>query len=222
MFGVLRGDHCLNSVESSIIEISEEALVHEDIIKEKWIQACHWCEWWMRLPHLKMLCEAFTVNTSRARAPRDTNGVERVNQASKDSSTPGLLKVMENLYKKDKVVGLSYIAAEKCITITYRDQSEESRHELTLSRKRQRQNLSLNEDESEFGPPDKRKNFRSKQSKQSKVKIGQRVEVKYDNDVWYKGTLVEYDNATDEWVALFDEDGDQTKIKFPDEDVRML
>ena len=75
MFGVLRGDHCLNSVESSIIKISEEALVHEDILKEKWIQAYHWCEWWMRLPHLKMLCEAFTINTSRARAPRDTNGV---------------------------------------------------------------------------------------------------------------------------------------------------
>ena len=83
-----------------------EALVHEDILKEKWIQAYHWCEWWMRLPHLKMLCEAFTVNTSRARAPRDTNGVERVNQASKDSSTPGLLKAMENLYKKRQSCGL--------------------------------------------------------------------------------------------------------------------
>ena len=69
-----------------------------------------------------MLCEAFTVNTLRARAPRDTNGVESVNQASNDSSTPGLLKAMENLCKKDKVVGLSYISAEKCITITYRDQ----------------------------------------------------------------------------------------------------
>ena len=96
MFGALRGDYCLNSVESSIIEISEEALVHEGILKEKWMQTYHWCKWWMHLPHLKLLCEAFTVNTSRARAPRDTNSVERVNQASKDSSTPGLLKVMEN------------------------------------------------------------------------------------------------------------------------------
>ena len=33
MFGVLRGDHCLYSVESSIIEISE-TLVYEDILKE--------------------------------------------------------------------------------------------------------------------------------------------------------------------------------------------
>ena len=47
------------------------------------------------------------------------------------------------------------------------------------------------------------------------------MEVKYDDDVWYKGTLVEYNNATDECVALFDEDGDQTKI-ISDEDVRML
>ena len=53
MFGVLRGDHCLNSVVSSIIEISEEALVYEDILKEKWMQAYHWCEWWMHLPRLK-------------------------------------------------------------------------------------------------------------------------------------------------------------------------
>ena len=160
------------------------------------MQAYHWCEWWMRLPHLKMLCEAFTVNTSRARAPRDTNGVECVNQASKDSSTPA--EGNGKPRQKDKVVGLSYIAAEKCITITYKDQSEESRREITLPRKCKRQNLSYNDDESEFGPPDKGKNFRNKQSKQSKVKIGQRVEVKYDDDAWYKGTLVKYNNATDE------------------------
>ena len=28
--------------------------------------------------------------------------------------------------------------------------------------------------------------------------------------------LIEYVNATDEWVALFDEDGEQTKTKLPD------
>ena len=58
--------------------------------------------------------------------------------------------------------------------------------------------------------------------KQSKIKIGQRVEVKYDDDVWYKGTLVEYHKDTDEWVALFDADGAKTSINFPDEDVRLL
>ena len=33
--------------------------------------------------------------------------------------------------------------------------------------------------------------------------------------LWYKGTLVEYDNATEEWIALFDEDGEQTKLNSP-------
>ena len=102
----------------------------------------------MHLPHLKMLCQAFTSDQERAGAPRDTNGVERVNQASKDSSTPGLLKAMKNLYKKDKVVALSYMAAERNITITYRSQTEEARRESASSRKRQRQNHSFTDDDS--------------------------------------------------------------------------
>ena len=89
IFGVLRGEIALHDVESYII--TEEAFVHQDNLKVKWMQAWHWCEWWMRLPHLKMLCQAFTSDQERAGAPRDTNGVERVNQASKDSSTPGMV-----------------------------------------------------------------------------------------------------------------------------------
>ena len=65
----------------------------------------------MRLPHLRMLSKAFTVSQHWSGAPRDTNGLERVNQASKGSITPCLLKAMERLYKKDKVEALSYIAA---------------------------------------------------------------------------------------------------------------
>ena len=42
------------------------------------------------------------------------------------------------------------------------------------------------------------------------------MEVKCDDDVWYKGTLVEYHNETDEWVALFDADGAKTNIKLLD------
>ena len=135
VFGVLRGEIPLHHV-ASIYQLSEEAFVHGDTLKAKWMQAWHWCEWWMRLPHLKMLCQAFIGDQERAGAPRDTNGVERVNQASKDSSTPGLLKAMENLYKKDKVVALSYMAAERNITITYRSQTEEARRESASSRKR--------------------------------------------------------------------------------------
>ena len=111
---------------------------------------------------------------------------------------------MENLYKKDKVVALSYMAAERNITITYRSQTEEARRESAASRKRQRQNHLFTDDNSELGPPDKRKNFKTKPSK---IKIGQWVAVKYDDDIWYKGTLIEYHNQTDEWVALFDADG---------------
>ena len=53
-------------------------------------------------------------------------------------------------------------------------------------------------------------------------KIGQRVEVRYDDNIWYKGTLVEFINSTNEWIAQFDIDEAKTTIKFPDEDVRVL
>ena len=45
--------------------------------------------------------------------------------------------------------------------------------------------------------------------------------MKYDDDVWYAGTLTEFNATTGEWVAVFD-DGDTTLISFPDEDVRLL
>ena len=48
------------------------------------------------------------------------------------------------------------------------------------------------------------------------------MEVKYDDNIWYKGTLVEYHKQTGEWVALFDADGEKTSINFPDGDVRLL
>ena len=83
-------------------------------MKVPWQQASHWSEWWTRLPHLRMLTEVFAIETESLRnAPRNTNGVERVNQDSKESGQCSLLKAMEHLYKKDKVTALSYIAAEK-------------------------------------------------------------------------------------------------------------
>ena len=42
------------------------------------------------------------------------------------------------------------------------------------------------------------------------MQIGQRVEVKYDDGVWYAGTLTEFNATTGEWVAVFDSDGDAT------------
>ena len=38
----------------------------------------------------------------------------------------------------------------------------------------------------------------------------------------YKGTLEEFINSTNEWIAQFDIDEAKTTIKFPDEDVRVL
>ena len=46
--------------------------------------------------------------------------------------------------------------------------------------------------------------------------------MRYDDDVWYAGTLTEFNTATGEWVARFDIDDEMTYISFPDKDVRLL
>ena len=48
------------------------------------------------------------------------------------------------------------------------------------------------------------------------------MEVKYDNDIWYKGKLIEYHKRADQLIAHIDIDGEKTSIKFPDEDVHLL
>ena len=57
---------------------------------------------------------------------------------------------------------------------------------------------------------------------QKKIIVGQKVEVKYDDDIWYKEKLIEYHKKADEWTAQFDIDGKKTSIKFPDGDVHLL
>ena len=78
---------------------------------------------------------------------------------------------------------------------------------------------SFSDKDSEFGPPDKRKHFCDHKKN---IQVGQRVEVKYDDGVWYKGTLIEFHKKANKWIAQFDMDGEKTSIKFPDEDVRLL
>ena len=107
LFNTLKGEISLLDIKGIIPHLSEEALLHENTVKVAWQQAHHWSEWWMRLPHLKMLSKVFAVENDWSGAPRDTNGVERVNQESKDGSPSCLLKAMENLYRKDKLVALS-------------------------------------------------------------------------------------------------------------------
>ena len=124
-----------------------------------------------------------------------------------------------NLYKNDKVVALSYLAAERNISLTYRSKTDETRRQAAASRKRQRLQGTFTDKDSEFGPPDKRGHFCDNHKK---IRVGQRVEVKYDDGIWYKGKLIEFHKQTDEWIAQFDIDGDKTAIKFPDEEVRLL
>ena len=52
--------------------------------------------------------------------------------------------------------------------------------------------------------------------------IGQRVEVRYDDGVWYKGTLVNFIISTGQWKVKFDDDDEETIVKFPDADVRLI
>ena len=52
--------------------------------------------------------------------------------------------------------------------------------------------------------------------------IGQRVEVKYDDGVWYKGTLVNFDISSGQWQVKFDDDDEETLVKVPDKDVRLI
>ena len=119
-----------------------------------------------------MLTEVFAVEReSLKNAPRDTNGVERVNQDSKETNPCCLLKAMEHLYKKDKVTALSYIAAEKKVILSYRNRTEEGRRNAAASRKRQRlQNIQTDED-SQFGPPDKRSHFCTTKEKENICKL---------------------------------------------------
>ena len=54
--------------------------------------------------------------------------------------------------------------------------------------------------------------WKSDGSSDTQVTMGQLVEVRYDDDVWYKG---KFNAETEEW---FDK---KTSINFPDDDVRL-
>ena len=60
-------------------------------------------------------------------APKNTNGVERVNGLSKSSgnSLLPLYMAMQSLYEKDKVFAVQQLVAKEGSKISYRDTSEE-------------------------------------------------------------------------------------------------
>ena len=85
LFNSLKGS--VNIGEIPNVTVPAEVLDHWKEIAAAWKEATHWVEWWTRLPHLRMLCDAFRDPSSAyEKAPRDTNhGVERINQDSKQS-----------------------------------------------------------------------------------------------------------------------------------------
>lgn len=136
---------------------------------------------------------------------------------------------MEYVYKKDKCLALSYIATEKQCSLSYRKKTEESRRSCAAKRKEQRLCSFVRDITAEFGPPDKRENFNGTKATSTKRTkdtdhdsdfeidvlpkkkatctsfsgIGQRVEVKYDDGVWYKGTLVNFNVTSGSgWLTL--------------------
>ena len=135
LFSVLRGSIPLTDVAGLVPRLSEEHM--KDGMTTFWDCASHWVDWWTRLPHLRMLCNVFSLreNGLRKETPKGTNGVERVNQDSKQEHSTGIVKAMEYLYKKDKVLALAYIAAERDASVTYRDSSEECRRRAAVKRR---------------------------------------------------------------------------------------
>ena len=291
LFNCLKGSIPLNEV--SFIGLTDEQTLCCDEITRNWKEASHWVEWWTRLPHLRMLCEPFSTAEGKSfmMAPKDTNGVERVNLDSKQTTVVCLRAAMEFLYKKDKCLALAYMASERECSISYRAQTEESRRESATKRRKQRAKVKSSDFNALYGPPDKRSNFgnESVSKKDSQIGndtiqltdsdddfsdlplpakkrqdtgltkrsvsprgcssscirpqnsgnttdllqtkketnisfsgIGQRVEVRYDDDVWYKGTLANFDLDSGEWLVRFDDDNETTSVKFPDEDVRLI
>ena len=83
LFDALKG--ALSICKVKFVGLSDEHTLHSKELTIHWKEAAHWVEWWTRLPHLKMLCESFSEVTrvSFGKAPKDTNGVERVNLESK-------------------------------------------------------------------------------------------------------------------------------------------
>ena len=63
LFHALKGDASLLTIKCIIPHLSEDALLHENAIKLAWKKAQHWVEWWMRIPHLKMLSKVFAIDS---------------------------------------------------------------------------------------------------------------------------------------------------------------
>ena len=87
LFDVLRDSGKLSSIQHLILPLSAEQIAI--ISKCDWSSARNWVEWWTRTSHLQMLSKPFAKMASSTwnKAPRNTNGVERVNSLAKDGDS---------------------------------------------------------------------------------------------------------------------------------------
>ena len=83
-----------------------------------------------------MLCEPFSLAEAKSfrMASKDTNGVERVNIDSKQTTAVCLRASMEFLHKKDKCIALAYIASEQEFSFSYIEINQNKVEESWLPR----------------------------------------------------------------------------------------
>ena len=129
-FEVLCGKKSANTLLGIIEGLSKDDAQFIDS-NTNWASATKWVEWWMRPQHLKLLHKDYAEMDESIweRCPSDTNAVERKNLDSKESLPQQLQVAMTNLYKYDKAACSKNIAAKQGVSVTYCDQSQESKQE---------------------------------------------------------------------------------------------
>lgn len=135
-----------------------------------WASAVKWAEWWLNPRHLHMLHKNHSDMADDVwdRCPSNTNAVERKNLDSKELLPQQLQTAMVNLYKYDKAACAKHIAAEHNASVCYRDKSEQARRNAAAKRNACRRKSSVNDELSEFGPPDRQCNYGASSSKRKR------------------------------------------------------
>ena len=129
-----------------------------------WTTAKNWAQWWAKSNHLKMLSMVFSSMTTSVwnACPNTTNAVERKNKDCKTDNPQSLKLAMLKVYKLDKIACLKHIAAEACISLSYRSRIEDARRDESERKQKQRSIKDIPVDRrAQFGPPDKSSNFLS-------------------------------------------------------------
>ena len=193
-FDALQGSLPLSSLNHLKLPLSDE---HFTVVETEcdWSGAKTWVQWWTRKRHMQMLAKPFSIMNPDDwdRAPRNTNGVERVNSSTKSGGQKH--SAMQSLYEKDKFFALQYIAAEGGSKITYRDTlDEKQRSQAAIKRKRPKTVYDKN---ASFGPLDKCQHFDENSLPNSKrTKIDENgcekreVEVLYADGILVSGMAV--------------------------------